>query len=190
MAAALDLPRRREQCYARGHAQSFIAGARRAARLSPAFADTLIDNANGIQVGPDGKLQRFTGLLVGDDGKVVSVLHAERMRAARPGAHRRAGAGRLLPGLIDAHGHVHGPRLRRAAARPHGTSSLADLQQRLRDYAAAHPETRWILGRGWNQELWPDKRFPTAADLDAVVRTGRSCSSASTATRSSRTAPR
>ena len=47
--------------------------------------------------------------------------------------------------------------------------SLADLQQRLRDYAAAHPDARWILGRGWNQELWPDKRFPTAADLDAVV---------------------
>ena len=31
------------------------------------------------------------------------------------------------------------------------------------------PNARWILGRGWNQELWPDKRFPTAADLDAVV---------------------
>ena len=28
---------------------------------------------------------------------------------------------------------------------------------------------RWIVGRGWNQELWPEKRFPTAADLDAVV---------------------
>ena len=28
----------------------------------------------------------------------------------------------------------------------------------------------WLIGRGWNQELWPEKRFPTAADLDAVVR--------------------
>src|SRR4029077_16242031 len=27
----------------------------------------------------------------------------------------------------------------------------------------------WIVGRGWNQELWPNKRFPTAADLDALV---------------------
>jgi predicted amidohydrolase YtcJ len=34
---------------------------------------------------------------------------------------------------------------------------------------AANPDARWILGRGWNQELWPDKRFPTAADIDAVV---------------------
>src|SRR6185369_15276740 len=50
-----------------------------------------------------------------------------------------------------------------------GTSSVADLQKRLRDYAAAHPRDAWIIGCGWNQELWPDKRFPTAADLDAVV---------------------
>src|SRR6185369_4338672 len=50
-----------------------------------------------------------------------------------------------------------------------GTSSVADLQKRLRDYAAAHPRDAWIIGFGWNQELWPDKRFPTAADLDAVV---------------------
>ena len=31
------------------------------------------------------------------------------------------------------------------------------------------PKRRWIIGFGWNQELWPEKRFPTAADLDAVV---------------------
>ena len=49
-----------------------------------------------------------------------------------------------------------------------GTSSIADLQARLRDFAAAHPDDAWILGFGWNQELWPNKRFPTAADLDAV----------------------
>ena len=29
--------------------------------------------------------------------------------------------------------------------------------------------TRWMIGRGWNQELWSEKSFPTAADLDAVV---------------------
>ena len=37
----------------------------------PALADTLIDNANGVQVGADGSLQHFTGLVIGDDGKVV-----------------------------------------------------------------------------------------------------------------------
>ncbi len=39
----------------------------------------------------------------------------------------------------------------------------------MKAYAAANPDARWILGRGWNQELWADKRFPTAADIDAVV---------------------
>ena len=82
------------------------------------------------------------------------------------------GGGRtLLPGLIDAHGHVI--ELGMAAMTSStwsGRSSVADLQQRLRDLCrCASRTTRWIIGRGWNQELWPDKRFPTAADLDAVV---------------------
>ena len=41
-----------------------------------AAADTLIDHANGVQVDANGRLQHFTGLLVGDDGKVLRVLHA------------------------------------------------------------------------------------------------------------------
>lgn len=43
---------------------------------SAAAADTLIENANGIQVDGAGHLQHFTGLLVGDGGKVVRVLRA------------------------------------------------------------------------------------------------------------------
>ena len=74
-----------------------------------------------------------------------------------------------VPGLIDAHGHVMGARLRRAAARPHRHELAAECSSGSTAYAAANPDARWIVGRGWNQELWPDKRFPTAADLDAVV---------------------
>jgi len=74
-----------------------------------------------------------------------------------------------MPGLIDAHGHVIDLGFYALRLNVTGTASLAELQQRLRDYAAAHPDVKWIEGGGWNQELWPDKRFPTAADLDAVV---------------------
>src|SRR5579884_203933 len=135
---------------------------------SPALSTTLIDHANGLQADAGGQLQHFTGLLIGDDGKVVRVLHAG---GARPKASTVIDAhGRtLLPGLIDAHGHVTELGFAALQLDLVGTSSLADLQQRLRTYAAAHPDARWIIGRGWNQELWPDKRFPTAADLDAVV---------------------
>ena len=49
---------------------------------------------------------------------------------------------------------------RRCSSTSPARSSLAELQQRLRAYAAAHPKRRWIIGCGWNQELWPDKTFP------------------------------
>jgi len=136
---------------------------------SPALADTLISNVNGIQVGADGKLQHFGSLVVGNDGLVKQVMPNPTPRMSRFD-HMINGEGRtLLPGLIDAHGHVLGLGFSALQLDLVATSSLADLQQRLRAYAAAHPEARWIVGRGWNQELWPDKRFPTAADLDTVV---------------------
>jgi predicted amidohydrolase YtcJ len=142
---------------------------------SPAFADTLVYNVNGIQVGTDGKLQRFGGLVIDDDGKVERLIDRPE-ELNRPIEREVDGGGRtLLPGLIDAHGHVidapGGVGLGLAVSQldVSGTKSLEEMQQRLRAYAAAHPEVPWIIGRGWNQELWSEKRFPTAPDLDSVV---------------------
>ena len=143
---------------------------------APAAADTLIHNANGIQAGADGRLVQFESMLIGDDGKVIQTFTAVQSphapKAVRIDAHGRT----LLPGLIDGHGHVldspgGGPGLGLLLLQLDltGTTSLADLQQRLKAYAAANPGSGWITGRGWNQELWPDKSFPSAADLDAVV---------------------
>ncbi len=136
---------------------------------TPAFADTLVYNINGMQVGADGKLQHFKNLVIGEDGRVKQISdRSETFRNAPPGSINGGGK-TLLPGLIDAHGHV--TDLGFAALRLDlvGTGSLDELKQRLRDYAAANPDARWIIGFGWNQELWSDKQFPTAADLDAIV---------------------
>jgi predicted amidohydrolase YtcJ len=135
---------------------------------SPAFADTLIDNANGIQVDASGTLQHFTGLVIGDDGKVVRLLSAADARPKADSVVDVHGE-TLLPGFIDAHGHVMELGFDALQLDLVGTSSLQDLQQRLKAYAAAHPGNGWILGAGWNQELWPTKTFPMAADLDSVV---------------------
>jgi predicted amidohydrolase YtcJ len=135
---------------------------------TPAVAETLISNVNGMQVAADGTLQHFTGLVVGDDGKVIRTLGPlDDFRVK--GRIVNGGGKTLLPGLIDAHGHVTELGFSALQLDLVGTTSLSDLQQRLRTYAAAHPDARWIIGRGWNQELWPDKRFPTAADLDAIL---------------------
>ena len=134
-----------------------------------ALADTLVRNANGIQVGADGKLERFTGILIGNEGKVKRLLHGEMIKAGADTKVVDAAGRTILPGLIDAHGHVMALGFGALQLDLTGTTSIADLQQRLKAYAAANPDAKWILGRGWNQELWSDKRFPTAADLDAVV---------------------
>jgi predicted amidohydrolase YtcJ len=133
-----------------------------------ANADTLINNLNGIQVDANGKLEHFTGILIGNDGKVKHVLHGEMFKLRDTDVVDAQGR-TVLPGLIDAHGHVLDLGTTQMTVQLVGTSSLADLQKRLSDYAAAHPRDAWIIGFGWNQELWPEKRFPTAADLDAVV---------------------
>ena len=167
MRDALDLPRAPNNAKPLCMKTPLLALA--AALLSSnALADTLVEHANGMQAGADGQLQHFSGLLIGEDGKVLRVLHAGE---ALPKANRVVDAGgrTLLPGLIDAHGHV--TDLGFAALRLNlvGAGSLDELKRRLRTYAAAHPDARWIIGFGWNQELWPEKRFPTSADLDAVV---------------------
>jgi len=133
-----------------------------------ALASTLVTNANGIQSDNKGEIVRFSGFLIGDDGKVASVLQAGD---ALPAADSviDAGGKTILPGLIDAHGHVMGLGQALLTLDLNGTSSLDELKKRLKDYAAANPGDGWLIGRGWNQELWPVKAFPTAADLDAVV---------------------
>ena len=140
-----------------------------AALLAPAAgANTLVINANGIQAGPHGEVQHFAGILIGDDGRVLRLLQAG---AAAPKANTVVDAQgqTLLPGIIDAHGHVTDLGFSALHLDLVGTSSIEDLKKRLSSYAAAHPEVPWIIGFGWNQELWPDRRFPTAADLDSAV---------------------
>jgi predicted amidohydrolase YtcJ len=137
---------------------------------SPAPADTLIDNVNGIQASPDGTIQHFRALVIGDDGKVKQVLeHPDAVRLAGITGHVDGQGRTLLPGMIDGHGHVTELGFDALRLDVTGTRSISELQQRLRDYAAAHPGKGWILGAGWNQELWTERRFPTAADLDSVV---------------------
>ncbi|MGE5562672.1 MAG: amidohydrolase [Bacillota bacterium] len=135
---------------------------------SSASATTLIDHADGVQIDAAGRLQHFTGVLIGDDGKVVRLVRAgEPLPKATTTVDARGQT--LLPGFIDAHGHVMDLGFAALHLNLTGTGSLGELQQRLKDYAAAHPNDSWLIGFGWNQELWPEKRFPTAADLDAVV---------------------
>src|SRR5690606_18738191 len=74
----------------------------------------------------------------------------------------------VVPGLIDAHGHLLGQGLTHLTANLVGTASKAEVIERLQAFEATLPEGEWLVGNGWDQNDWPDKAFPTAADLDAV----------------------
>lgn len=72
----------------------------------------------------------------------------------------------LLPGLIDAHGHVSGlgNEMLRVKLRDIGSEQLAVEQ--VKQFAIENKTSKWILGRGWNQVLWLNKQFPTKKSLD------------------------
>jgi predicted amidohydrolase YtcJ len=62
--------------------QAAIFAAALALLAAPAAANTLIDNMNGIQIGSDGKVERFRALLIGEDGRVRALAEAQRLLLA------------------------------------------------------------------------------------------------------------
>jgi hypothetical protein len=135
---------------------------------SPVLADTLIDNVNGISVDRKGTVTRFGAMVIDDQGRIIQIV--ERGERAPRADYRENGRGRtVIPGLIDAHAHVMGLGLGLLTVDLSDTRTLAEAQARIAEYAAANPERPWIVGRGWNQEIWGLGRFPTAAELDAAV---------------------
>ena len=146
-----------------------IAAALALAAASPTHADSLVDNVNGITLDEGGRVVRFTGLVMTSDGKVDRLLQRGDKRPERPD-FRLDGKGRtMIPGLIDAHGHVMGLGFQLITLDLSDTKTLAEAQAKIAAYAAANPARKWIIGRGWNQEIWGLGRFPTAADLDLMV---------------------
>ena len=136
---------------------------------TPALADGWVDNVGGITLDAAGKVVRFSGLTVTADGKVGKLLQSGDKAPPKPD-WKVDGKGRtLLPGLIDAHGHVMLLGFSALTLDLTTATSLADAKAKIAAYAAAHPDRPWIIGRGWNQEIWGLGRFPTAADLEGIA---------------------
>lgn len=102
-------------------------------------------------------------------GRVLAVGNAKALLARYPDAERiEAGDATVVPGLIDAHGHVMGLGYALMQADLTGARDKAEVVARLKAYEKTLPEGAWLLGGGWDQNDWPEKAFPTAADLDAA----------------------
>jgi len=134
-----------------------------------AYADSLIENVNGITLDSKGKVIRFTAMHVDDDGRVKQLLD-RRDKRPRDVDFQFDGEGKtLIPGFFDAHGHVMSMGFGALTLDLSDTRTLAEALAKIAQYAADNPSRNWIIGSGWNQELWGLGRFPTAAELDAAV---------------------
>lgn len=74
-----------------------------------------------------------------------------------------------MPGFNDSHVHLASAGYAKLEVDLESARSLAEFQQRVRDRVKDYKPGDWITGRGWDHTLWPDKKFPTRQDLDAVT---------------------
>ena len=73
----------------------------------------------------------------------------------------------VYPGLIDPHCHFFGYGRSLANADLMGVASFEEIIEILQQHHDKYP-SEWLLGRGWDQNLWPVKEFPHRSQLDAV----------------------
>jgi len=74
----------------------------------------------------------------------------------------------LMPGFNDAHAHLSQGGFEALNVNLVGAKSLDEFRDRIRANVASAPPGAWILGGGWDENLWPVKTVPTRWDVDEV----------------------
>jgi predicted amidohydrolase YtcJ len=131
-------------------------------------ADLVLDG--GVVITLDDAHPRATALAV-RRGRIVAVGGPSEMKPfIGKGTRKIHLAGRtVVPGLTDAHVHVEGLGTALERLDLVGAASLPEALARVAEAVKNAPAGEWLQGRGWDQNDWPEKRFPTAADLDRVA---------------------
>jgi len=127
----------------------------------------LVHNAR-IYTGDAGfTLIESGAMAISEEGEIVALGDNDPMIRTFPEARRVDLGGKLvLPGLIDSHGHLAGLALSYTRANLAGTKSKAEVMNRLHEFETTLAEDAWLLGRGWDQNDWPEQEFPSRQDLD------------------------
>jgi predicted amidohydrolase YtcJ len=129
----------------------------------------LVYNARILQSGMSGQMDLTWMLFNTDTGYIISVGTENPPTDCVPESRRTDFGGfRILPGLHDSHIHIGllGRSLNSVDLR--NCKSIEDLQERLRQFVDSRNSLKWIVGRGWEQDLLG--RYPNKHDLDAVCK--------------------
>jgi predicted amidohydrolase YtcJ len=103
------------------------------------------------------------------DGKIVAVgSNDDILKEYKSDSVVNAEGATIYPGFIDAHAHFVGYGQSLFAVDLMFVSSWDEVINRVKDFAANHPGTSWIRGRGWDQNRFPGKQFPTNEQLNML----------------------
>lgn len=150
----------------------FVCGMALAAFAVPSCAedkaDLILRHGVFYTVQPAGKVEGSLAIREGRIAYLGPDAGAEALRG--PGTRVVELGGRMVtPGLIDAHSHLAGLGEALEQVDLSGVATFEELVRRVRDAAARVPAGTWVQGRGWDQNLWPGKQFPTHDALSAAV---------------------
>ncbi len=131
-------------------------------------APDMILHGATIYTGVDG--QAPVGAVSVKDGRVLAVGAAEDLLKSADATTETIdlGGAFLYPGFTDAHAHLYGIGERELTLDLDEITSIAELVSVVSDAAKALPTGQPLIGRGWIETHWPEKRFPTRQDLDPV----------------------
>jgi hypothetical protein len=103
-------------------------------------------------------------------GNIVAVGNSEELLSNYKSKEVIDLGGRTaVPGFIDAHVHMNGMGQMLQSILLVGIKSPEEVAALVHERAQSLRPGEWIYGRGWDQNLWPEKRFPTKAILDAAA---------------------
>lgn len=141
-----------------------------ATSTSVVAAPVVLSQIQGYGFDQQRNLTKFQVLVFDDASGKVLARGGEELLTRYPGARLVHGQGKtLLPGLIDGHGHVLGLGQNLSQVELRTSSSEAQAVAQVAAFAKNQPQAQWILGRGWNQVLWPTQQFPGLSLLDEAI---------------------
>ena len=129
-------------------------------------ADLVVYNATVYTV--DSAFSKAQAFAV-QDGKFVAVGATEAIRRQYKGKEEVDAGGQFIyPGFYDAHCHFYRYALGLRDADLVGTTSWAAVVSKLQAQRRQYPQAAWLTGRGWDQNDWSVKQFPTKDTLDKL----------------------
>ncbi len=102
-----------------------------------------------------------------NDGKIVAIGTDNEIKKFKADSLVDAGGRAVYPGFIDAHAHFFGYAESLNSANLTDAYSWDEVLKVVQEFANTKKEG-WILGRGWDQNDWPSKDFPTKEKLDQL----------------------